>query len=143
MVALIDAPAKPTNFVVGRSWALLGDLVNEPDIISAIVKPGKEATETVGGPRNFIADRTFFVVVEIVCNAADGESWDQTLDPIQSWIITQLNTDKTLGGLVKRIDEKETVWTDGDVKNERENGKVHMLFSVQHYTKANNQEAKP
>lgn len=143
MVARIDAPGKPANIVVGRSWALVGDLVNEADSVAVVVKPGKEANDTKGGPRNFVADRTAFILIEIACNAAEGESWDQTADPIQSWIIGQLTVDRTLGGLVKFVDEKEIVWVDGETKNDRENGRVHWLWSVQHYTKGNDQEAKP
>lgn len=143
IIARIDASGKPANLVVGRSWGLIGDLINEPDTIAVVVKLGKEANDTKGGPRNFVADRTSFVILEIVCNAADGESWDQTADPIQSWIIRQLGDDRTLGGLVKFVDEKETVWVHEDPKNDKENGRVHWLWSVQHYTKGNDQEAKP
>lgn len=129
MVALIGAPGKPANLAVARSWALVGDLVNDPDAVAVVVKPGKEANDTKGGPRNFIADRTTFIVVEIACNAAAGESWDQTADSVQSWIVRQLTADRTLGGLVKFVDEKEIVWTDGDVKNDKESGRVHWLWS--------------
>lgn len=144
MVTKLDAAGKPANVVVARSRALVGDLANDPDTIGIVVKPGKEVVTTHGTrPDARIAERVSMVMTEISVAAADGESWDQTADPVKSWIVSQLLADPTLGGMVKNVEEKESIWEDAEIRGEREAGRFHTLWAVHHYTKANNQEAKP
>lgn len=144
IVELINAPGKPSNLIVSRSWALVGDLANEPDKICVVVRPGKATNETKGGPRNYICERETFVMIQIGGSAATGESFDQTLDPACCWVTKQLATDPTLGGIARFTRDVETVWTNEQTEhNTRDNGKVHWLWAVQHLNKANDQESRP
>lgn len=140
----LDAPGKPDGIIVARSRRFVGDLANDPDVFGIVVKPGKEAVTTHGTrPNDRIAERVSMVLTEVNVAAGDNESWDQSADAVKCWIVSQVMADPTLAGLVKNIEEKESVWEDVDSRAVREAGRLHTLWAIQHYTKANNQEAKP
>jgi len=144
VTALESGADKPANVVVGRSYRFMGDLSRKPTTISVVVKPGKESVVN-HGTRAVVADRTTFIVTEISGAAADGESWDETLDAAGCYVVKTMAESPSLGGLVKSIEERESVWEEAE-KNERETlekGKHHILWAVQFYTKANNQESRP
>lgn len=134
----INAPGKPSNMVAGRAKGLLGDLVNKPETVIVTVKPAKEEINSSGGQSSYAAERDFYVLIEIECAAAAGETPDQTADPIHSWIVKQLTANGALGPLSHAIREKEIVWTteEGDDFY----GRSHWLWIIEHATVWNDQE---
>lgn len=132
---------KPTGLVVGRSWNTVADLVNNPGEIGCVLSPGENVPVTSGGPRVFAVEHTFTVLIELEGAAAEGETPDQTLDPIMSWIVMALLPDRNLGNLAKSIVEGKASWMRQEGNHSY--GKVHWLWTVAYYTKGNNREAMP
>ena len=71
---------------------------------------------------------SFTIAVE--CQAKGAPPIDQALDPLLVWVSQRLKADQTLGGLVSRIEEVETLWSietgDEDV------GAAKTTFEVQY-----------
>ena len=134
----INAAGKPSSIVAGRAKGLLGDLVNNPDKVLVTVKPAKEEIDSNGGQSSYAAERAFYVLIEVECAAAPGETPDQTADPVHSWIVQQLTADGTLGGLAKAVREKEIVWTTEEANDFY--GRSHWLWIIDHATMWNDQE---
>jgi hypothetical protein len=71
---------------------------------------------------------SFSIAVE--CQAKGAPPIDQSLDPLLVWVSQRLKADQTLGGLVSRVEEVETLWSieTGD----EDAGAAKMTFEVQY-----------
>ena len=153
----IDASGKPAGVVVSRGFTVTTDLTGNDGNslpIGISIMPAQEATFfgsqhlrapdlPLGSNHNFpITMRAAMVAINIRGVAASGESPDQTLDPVVSWVVAQMvGPDRTLGGLAVNVVEHQTVWTGQNGQDEY--GRVQLQFQVVYLTKSTTRDSRP
>lgn len=138
---LLNASGKPDGVVVSRNFSVSFDAVNEPGSKQISIAPGEEDVTERGSVAVPKVDRHVLVAITIAGVSPDKDiSPDEWLDPVMSWVISQMTKDRTLGGLAIRggTTEHKNIWA-GE-PGIAQYGRVHMLWKVKYITSGNSQE---
>lgn len=96
--------AMPTGLTVSRYRTLELQPANLPHLSLYTVTA---STESVGGGSETQTE----IKVALWAKPGPGQSLDQALDPLWLWVVQQLLTDQSLGGLARRVAPTHRVWS--------------------------------
>jgi hypothetical protein len=135
--AAVNAGGKPAGVTVYRTRdAALAD-AQLPAIVLTRVQ---EDVVRGDGPRGYKVRRTLRVQVDCyTATATDGETSEDALDPITSWVVQAVMADPTLGGLAHNSNELATSWTLEDRNSVHAHAAV--VFGLEYITAAGNPDA--
>lgn len=135
VVAALDGHgAKPEGTTVHR-WRTRP--VEQDELPAAVVYQVREATQDRA---TALLDRTLRVRVEARVRAV-GESPDQALDPLLTWIVRAMTEDPKFGGVAADTTEQETTWDAADL--DRILGAAAVDFDIQYQTTRQDPESGP
>lgn len=112
IVAAVDGASKPAGLTVFRTRA---DAVRAANLPAVVISRVQEDVTRGDGSRGYKARRTLHVRADcFVSTATDGETSEDALDPLTSWVVQAVMADVTLGGLAHNTNEVATQWSVSD-----------------------------
>lgn len=128
--------AKPAGLTVHRFRHIP---LERDELPSAVVYLGSEPVgrETAAPP---IVEREMIFRVEL---RSEGEPSDRVLDPYVTWVVAALQADPTLGGLVRKLEERRTEWGGMPEETDLPLGAAGVAFSAHYRTKYGDPTAAP
>jgi hypothetical protein len=127
IVAVLGAPGVPTGVTVNKSRDT-AVAVNELPMYSVYLD--NEHPEPIGQPRRpVLIKRELDLAVKIRVAGTDDD-----IDPHRQWVIAQIMTDTSLGGLASNIQEGDTEWDSEEATDGNYTASI-IRFKVEYYTK--------
>lgn len=131
----LKAEGGPAGLLVDRQRSLPLDKGLVP---AALVYLVKETAQRIG-PNSTVSRREVVFRVEI---RAIDEPSDQKLDPLVNWVVQQLLSDFTVGGLADGIEEAGGQWIQ-EASKDQVIGAVAIDFTITYRTPVNDLVAAP
>jgi hypothetical protein len=137
LYAAINAGGKPVGTTVYRTRAAALADANLPAVVISRVQ---ESAVAGPGHSNYKARRNLHVRVDCyVATSTDGETSEDALDPLTSWVVQAVMADPSLGNLAISTNEVATQWTTEDTN--KVYAHAYVGFVVDYLTAAGNPDA--